>query len=391
LIFNDAADRTDTLSSLEDMAKSAYIHIPFCAHKCDFCDFAAFAGVDELSLEYCRTVAKEIHDRLNSRPNDTKLESVFYGGGTPGYIDPQQLRLVHEALIESAGVAPDAEITLETTPQTITADKARAWKEIGINRISVGVQSFSDAELKAMGRDHTSTEALRGIEAAKSAGFENVALDLMYGLPEQTVQSWQSTLQTALSLKLPHMSAYGLTIAGNSPLLLRYPKESAAYPNEDAFVSMYEMLIDSCEQAGLSQYEVSNFARPGYQSAHNITYWMNDEYLAFGVSAHRYVGGVRSSNYRSLKRYMREYLGDETHEIIDKKTRISEAIFLGLRMRKGLDLQLFERRYGCDLLDIAADKIQKLTEGGFLQHEAGHLRLSQKGVLVSNLVLAELM
>jgi putative oxygen-independent coproporphyrinogen III oxidase len=373
------------------MAKSAYIHIPFCAHKCDFCDFAAFAGVDELSLEYCRTVVKEIGDRLNSHPNDGKLASVFYGGGTPGYIEPQQLRLVHDALVGAAAVAPDAEITLETTPQTITADKARAWKEIGINRISVGVQSFSDAELKAMGRDHTSAEALRGIEAARNAGFENVALDLMYGLPEQTLQSWHSSLETALSLKLPHMSAYGLTIAGNSPLLLRYPKESAAYPNEDAFVSMYEMLIDSCEKAGLQQYEVSNFARPGYQSAHNITYWNNDEYLAFGVSAHRYVGGVRSSNYRSLKRYMREYLGDETHEIIDEKTRISEAIFLGLRMRKGLDLQTFERRYGCDLLNVAADKIQKLKDGGFLQLEDGHLKLTQQGVLVSNLVLSELM
>jgi putative oxygen-independent coproporphyrinogen III oxidase len=372
------------------MAKSAYIHIPFCAHKCDFCDFAAFAGVDELSLDYCRTVAKEIQERLNLKSNGDRLSSLFYGGGTPGYIDPAHLEIVHRSIESAIGFDSSAEITLETTPQSITLDKAKAWLELGINRISVGVQSFADSELAAMGRDHTAAQALKGIESARQAGCENVALDLMYGLPEQTVGSWKSTLQIALSLGLPHMSAYGLTIAGNSPLLMRYPRDSAAYPDEERFVEMYRLLVDDCSAAGLEQYEVSNFSRHGYQSAHNLTYWRNQEYLAFGVSAHRYVDGVRSSNYRSLQKYMRDYLADETHEIIDADTRAKEAIFLGLRMREGLHLENFIHSYGLDLEQHLSDKLAQLSQGGFIVIEDGWLRLSQQGVLVSNLVLAEL-
>lgn len=372
------------------MAKSAYIHIPFCAHKCDFCDFAAFAGVDELSFQYCQVVAGEIKDRIARQPNRDKLSSLFYGGGTPGYIDPAHLAVVHKAVVEHVGIDKDAEITLETTPQSVTAEKARAWRELGFNRISIGVQSFSDAELKAMGRDHTAQQALTGIGNARAGGFTNVALDLMYGVPEQTLASWRSTLKTAIGLGLPHMSAYGLTIAGNSPLLTRYPRDSAAYPDEDGFVDMYKELIESCSSAGLKQYEVSNFSKAGFESQHNLAYWRNDEYLAFGVSAHRYLDGVRSSNYRSLNRYMREPLENETSEVIDEKTRAKEAIFLGLRMRQGLNLAEFRDRYGCDLESMLAAKMKLLSDGGFITLEDGWLRLSQSGVLVSNLVLAEL-
>lgn len=373
------------------MAHAVYIHIPFCAHKCDFCDFAAFAGVDDLSEEYTNVLIKEIHERLAEQPNGEPLTSVFYGGGTPGYIDAGLLQKIHSALVQAAGLADGAEVTLETTPQTITNTKAKEWLGIGINRLSVGVQSFSDRELVAMGRDHTANEALRGINTAVDAGLPSVALDLMYGLPEQTIESWRESLKTALSLRLPHMSAYGLTIATNSPLLQRYPRESDQYPDEDGFVTMYQMLIDSCEEAGLHQYEISNFAADGFQSAHNLTYWNNQEYLAFGVSAHRYVNGVRSSNFRSLRRYMREYLENETFERIDEKTRAKEAIFLGLRLRRGLHLGQFQQSYGYDLEELLSHKISKLRDGGFLEvTEDGWLRLTQPGVLVSNLVLAEL-
>ena len=372
------------------MAQTAYIHIPFCAHKCDFCDFAAFAGVDDLTEEYCSTVVREIGERVSIEPNENVLTSVFYGGGTPGYIEPAQLSSIHDRLKQAVGFDSDAEITMETTPHSITVDKAKAWREIGINRISVGVQSFNDAELKAMGRDHTAAQALKGIDIVQQAGFENVALDLMYGLPEQTLESWSQTLKTALSLKLPHMSAYGLTIANNSPLLSRYPFESASYPNEENFVGMYEMLISECLQAGLNQYEISNFAHPGFESKHNLTYWANEEYLGFGVSAHRYVNGIRSSNFRSLKRYMRDFLANETFERIDEKTRAKEAIFLGLRLRRGINLDEFHRKYGFDIQQLLATKIQRLSEGGFLTVEGGWLKLSQAGILVSNLVISEL-
>lgn len=372
------------------MAQAAYIHIPFCAHKCDFCDFAAFAGVDDLTPEYCDVVVKEVQERISLEPNMDMLTSVFYGGGTPGYIEPTQLRRVHKAVDQVVGLVRDAEVTMETTPQSITVDKAKEWLEMGINRISIGVQSFDDAELKAMGRDHTADQALKGIENARTAGFTNIAMDLMYGLPEQTMESWNRTLTTTMSLQLPHLSAYGLTIAGNSPLLNRYPLSSQAYPGEEHFVGMYRLLLEKTKEAGMQQYEISNFCLPGYESRHNLTYWANDEYLAFGVSAHRYYSGVRSSNFRSLRKYMRDCLGNETFERIDDKTRAKEAIFLGLRRTAGIDLQDFRERYGFDLQDLLADKINRLSDGGFLTIEDNRLKLSPSGVLVSNLVLAEL-
>lgn len=372
------------------MAQAVYIHIPFCAHKCDFCDFAAFAGVDDLTPEYCETVVKEIGERISLDPNLDSLNSVFYGGGTPGYIAPSELRRVHDAMSKAVGLTADAEVTMETTPQSITPDKAKAWRELGINRISIGVQSFHDNELKAMGRDHSRDEALRGIENAREGGFENIAIDLMYGLPEQTLDTWARTLDTALSLPVQHLSSYGLTIAVNAPLLQRYPLSSDAYPVEESFVEMYKMLLERTAAAGLRQYEISNFCKPGYQSRHNLTYWANDEYLAFGVSAHRYVNGVRSSNFRSLRKYMRDYLGNETFERIDDKTRAKEAIFLGLRRTAGIDLADFRERYGFDIEFLLADKIKRLSDGGFLTIEDGHLKLSSEGVLVSNLVLSEL-
>lgn len=372
------------------MAKSAYIHIPFCAYKCDFCDFAAFAGVDELASQYCLVVAEEIERRLSKHPNEHSLGSLFYGGGTPGYIDPADLRKVHEAMQRFNSFENDTEITLETTPHSITLDKAKRWMEMGINRLSIGVQSFSDAELRAAGRDHTAAQALSGIEAAKRAGFENVSIDLMYGLPEQTIPSWKQTLTTALSLAVPHLSAYGLSIAVNSPLLSRYPRHSPAYPSEDSFVQMYAMLVEMCADADLEQYEISNFSKAGFQSRHNLTYWRNEEYLAFGVSAHRYVAGVRSSNVRALARYMRDCLADDSYEVIDKQTCAKEAIMLGLRMRHGLNLKEFERRHGMCLESAVVEKSPSLFADGFLLIEDGCLRLTQKGVLVSNTILAEL-
>lgn len=372
------------------MAKSAYIHIPFCSHKCDFCDFAAFAGVDELSSEYCSVVAEEIRLRLQKDPNGEPLETVFFGGGTPGYVEPSLLAIILDSLRNECGIASDAEISLETTPQTISIEKCKQWLSMGINRISIGIESLHDSELKAMGRDHTRAQALKGYETARAAGYENIALDLMYGLPEQTLHSWEQTLDDLLALKPEHLSAYGLTIAGNSPLLFRYPRNSEKYPNEESFVQMYSMLVEKCQSAGLPQYEIANFAKTELQSRHNLSYWNNMEYLAFGVSAHRYYRGVRSSNFRGLKKYMREFLESENVEVIDEKTRLQEAIFLGLRLIKGINITEFVAKYGVNLLQTKRPKIDQYRELGFLDLHGDQLSLTQKGVLISNSILAEL-
>ena len=372
------------------MAESAYIHIPFCAHKCDFCDFAAFSGLDDLSEQYTQTVINEIEGRLSAQPNDSKLRTVFFGGGTPGYVDPKQLGAIIHSLEQHTGLDADAELCLETTPQTITIEKCKQWQDFGIKRISIGIESLNDDELNALSRGHTRDQALAGFETARAGGFENIALDLMYGLPEQTVESWMQTLDDLLALQPEHVSAYGLTIAENSPLLMRYPRESSSYPDEDAFVELYDALVEKCTAAGLPQYEIANFAKPGFESKHNLTYWQNKEYLAFGVSAHRYYQGTRSSNFRSLKRYMREFLQDETSEIIDSPTRLKEAIFLGLRLRKGINLKNLAIDFGVDLTVSRSSELAKLSDGGFVEIEGDNLRLTQRGVLVSNSVLSEL-
>lgn len=372
------------------MASSAYVHIPFCAHKCDFCDFTAFAGLDHLSNDYAQVVCREIIDRLVEEPNSDVLYSVFYGGGTPGLVPPEQIAAIHQTLAKAAALHESAEVTLETTPQSITEEKLQKWAEIGINRLSIGVQSFQDAELDAMGRGHTVRDALSGIECAVRSGARNISCDLMYGLPLQTLESWESTLDTALSLGLPHLSAYGLTIAQGSPLLSRFARDSVAYPQEEQFTEMYRLLVSKSESAGLRQYEISNFARPGFESTHNYAYWNNEEYLAFGVGAHRYVNGIRSSNWRSLARYMKDWTGCETSETITSELRAKEAVFLRLRTREGIRLEDFRRQYGLDISKQYGTTLERLREGGLIELADGRLALTQEGVLVSNLVMAEL-
>jgi oxygen-independent coproporphyrinogen III oxidase len=377
------------------MTISAYIHIPFCSHKCDFCDFAAFAGVNHLEDEYCTIICEEISQRLTLLPVDDQLSSIFYGGGTPGLIAPDNLRRIQNHLLSLISLAPSADIELETTPHSVTSAKAAAWLEQGITRLSIGVESLLDDELQSIGRDHTRAQAYAGIKTATDAGFENINCDLMYALPTQTLETWRRSLEDLLILAkanpaIKHLSAYSLHLAGNSPLFSRFPKDSSAYPNEELYVQMYELLIEMTAAYGFEQYEISNFCRPGYQSKHNLSYWNHTPYLAFGVGAHRYVDHTRSSNWRSLARYMKDPLGNETEEIITGDIRVKEAIMLGLRMRSGIDVDHFQATYGLDLVHKYAREIEKLIGGGFLQLNGKMLSITDRGVPVSNSVIAEL-
>lgn len=381
-------------SRSDEMPQAAYLHIPFCAHKCAFCDFAAFAGVDELEKEYCDTLMREIEDRLSGDSGQSRLTSVFYGGGTPGYISPQNLRRVHDTLRKHVCLADDAEVTLETTPHAITGEKLDEWKDIGVNRLSIGVESLSDDELQAMGRDHTRRQALEGIALAAESGIASVCIDFMYGLPTQTLDSWKATLNQAEDLakqymNLNHVSAYGLHLADNSPLYSKFPRGSDAYPTDDLFADMFFLLVERLEEAGFAHYEVSNFARAGFQSRHNLNYWKNSEYLAFGVSAHRYLRPVRSANWRSLKRYMRDWLGSELNEVIDPKTELKEAIMLALRTRRGIDLAEFKEVYGVEVEKKYASIIGRLIGQGHISLADGRLFLPLEAFPVSNRVIAE--
>ncbi|HEY9683303.1 MAG TPA: radical SAM family heme chaperone HemW [Drouetiella sp.] len=377
------------------MSLSAYVHIPFCTHKCDFCDFAAFAGLSHLEDQYCQVVCDEIAQREIDAVTERVLDSIFYGGGTPGLISVSNLTAIQNSLRRRFGMADNCEINLETTPHAISSEKTSGWHELGINRLSIGVESFQDDELKAIGRDHTRAQAYDGIDQALNAGFENICLDFMYGLPTQTLESWKNTLEqlfelTARHSQITHFSAYGLHLANNSPLYSRFPKDSPKYPEDKTHEEMFLLLLKMAREAGFEHYEVSNFCRPGNQSRHNLSYWNNSEYVAYGNSAHRYVGGVRSSNWRSISRYMKDYLGDETSEPIDAETRKREAIMLGLRLRSGLDLPSFESDFGINLLKTHKVPIQKLLKGGFVEIADDKLRITDRGVLVSNSIISEL-
>jgi oxygen-independent coproporphyrinogen-3 oxidase len=378
--------------------ESAYIHIPFCTHKCEFCDFAAFAGLIDLEDAYCQILCDEIDARLAPRTDELKLRTIFYGGGTPGLIKPSNIDKIHQKLLQYVSLQSGEqipEIAMETTPHAITAEKASAWLATGINRLSIGIESLSDDELSAIGRDHTVAEAVAGVRLAHQAGFKNISIDFMYGLPTQTIKSWEATLEAALTLarectSIQHVSAYGLEIAKNSPLLSRFPRDSQSYPSDDLCVDMYEMLTERLEQNGYLQYEVSNFARPGYQSQHNLTYWRNAPYFAFGVGAHRYVDSVRSANLRSLKKYMRTPLVDEMVEEIDSATRLKEGIMLGLRLLSGIDLKEFEADHGVDLLATQGVEIDHLCRENLLELSDGRLRITRHGIPISNSIIGRL-
>jgi oxygen-independent coproporphyrinogen-3 oxidase len=376
------------------MSLSAYVHLPFCTHKCDFCDFAAFAGLGHLETEYCQIVCREISDRVRKDPPVEALSSIFYGGGTPGLVTLENLTKIHSSLIKNVGIDEICEISLETTPHSISVDKAKGWLALGVNRLSIGVESFQDSELTAIGRDHTRSQALAGLNDALDSGFQNISIDLMYGLPTQTLKSWNDTLDQLFSLatrhqQLKHFSAYSLHLATQSPLYSRFPKNAPEYPEDDEFQDFFEVLVEKASQAGFEHYEVSNFARPGFRSTHNLSYWNNSPYLAFGVSAHRYLNGVRSSNWRSLTAYMKDYLGDETSEEITPEIRMKESIMLGLRLREGINLPEFEKEFGINLLDKFSSQVRKLVEGGLLECSGERMRIANRAVMVSNSVISE--
>lgn len=285
---------------------------------------------------------------------------------------------------------------METTPHSIEKSKAEKWLKLGINRLSIGIESLDDAELRAIGRDHDSAQARQGIKLAAESGFQNISCDFMYALPTQSVETWKHTLEAFLDLskkydQIKHVSAYGLHLETNSPLYSRFPKDSAQYPDDDSYGEMYAVMVELLEAGGFHQYEVSNFSRPGFESVHNQTYWRNRPYYAFGVGAHRFVDGVRSANWRSLRRYMRDFAADEFSEIIEPAVAAREALMLALRMRAGLDLDEYQVTHGIDLAAAKTREIAKLTECGLIEIADGKLRITPRGLPVSNTVIGELM
>lgn len=362
---------------------SLYIHIPFCKSKCAYCDFASFPGREAMWEAYFAALGGEIRA---AKGDAHRVETVFFGGGTPSLVPEAYIAGALAAAREAFCFAPGAEVSLEANPGTLTMEKLRAYREMGVNRLSIGVQSFDAGLLRDIGRVHTPGEAVEAVRMAKAAGFANIGIDLMYGLPGQTMGAWEATLKTALSLPLAHISAYALIVEEGTPMAAR----EGELPGEEDVLSMQRLCTRALAAAGFARYEISNYARRGFACRHNLVYWRRGEYLGFGCAAHSFFGGERFFNASRLEDYLRGARGLE-RERVDGKAAREEIIMLATRTREGLSLENWREDFGEDFASGREKVLEELRRAGLLDVADGHVHLTEKGMEVHNAVVLALL
>ena len=398
------------MEPMEDEGIALYIHIPFCQTKCPYCDFNTYQGIEALMTPYVQALAQEIRlwGETLSHP---RVGTVFFGGGTPSYLPAEHIGHILSEARSSFNVVQDGETTLEANPDDVTGGKLEALLKLGINRLSIGVQSLDDGLLKMLGRRHSAAEAVEAYRLAGKAGFQQVNIDLMYGLPQQSMDQWRDTLKKALELQPPHISLYCLTLEKGTPLE-RWVRDGALPdPDADLAAEMYTLAGELLGETGYHHYEISSWALPGYKCQHNLIYWRNQPYLGVGPGAHSYLHGHRFYQVKSPRLYV-ERVGEWTNrgatqaknldgallqnvetleaaEPVDLKLEMAETVFLGLRLLDGLELKGFHRRFGVDLTDVYEQQVRELTEVGLLEQANGALRLTKRGVLLSNQVFVQ--
>jgi oxygen-independent coproporphyrinogen-3 oxidase len=373
-----------------------YLHIPFCTAKCGYCDFNSYANHEHLIPSYAETLVKEA--RLWRRTlAGRRVETVFFGGGTPSLNPVAEMASILYGLRDSFEIAQDAEVSLEANPGSLSEEYLRGLRDIGFNRLSIGVQSFDDDELVALDRIHTAEDARAAFAAARAAGFENVNLDLIYGLPEQAMARWERTLEEALTLGPEHLSLYALTVEEGTPLARDVARGRVPPPDPDAQADQYEYTQDRLASAGYEHYEISNWARPERRCAHNLVYWQNREYLGLGAGAHSFVDGTRFSTVLLPNRYAE--LVDESTDAADGSVHMrhviageeitpmlamSDTMILGLRLNDGVSFEAFRARHGRDMDDEFGALLLEFEGHGIVERTATHVRLTRRGRLLSN-------
>jgi oxygen-independent coproporphyrinogen-3 oxidase len=372
------------------LPRTAYIHVPFCAHHCGYCDFAVTAGNDHLIDLYIEAVSAELATLGTPRP----VESLFVGGGTPTHLSAEQLRRFLEAVAWWLPLPAGGEFTIEANPDTLTADKAAVLAAFGVTRVSLGVQSFQPNALAALDRRHDPAHVARAVEAARKH-VPHLSLDLIFGAPGATVDGWAADLDAALAFGPDHISTYGLTYEKGTPLWKRLSRGQVAAVPEDDELAMYELAMDRLAAAGFEHYEVSNFARPGMRCRHNERYWANDAYYGFGVGAARYVNGSRELNVRDTKLYIRKALAGEPttfqREVLEPRPRAFETMATQLRRADGIGRADFRARTGFDLDALAAPALKLLAETGVTTDDGETVRLTRRGKCVADAAVAELL
>lgn len=375
------------------MVKGLYIHIPFCHQICHYCDFNKVFFKDQPVDAYIDSLGKELALWKAEGALDKPLETIFLGGGTPTSLTPEQLKKLLGYIHQYVPMAADLEWTSEANPDELTREKMQVLFDGGVNRLSMGVQSFDADLLKRLGRTHSNNDVAGAVKAAREVGFTNISFDLMYGLPGQTMEEWEDTLKQAFEFDLPHFSAYSLIIEPKTVFYNLMTKGKLNTVTEDLEADMYDKLMNEMEARGLKQYEISNFGRPGHESRHNLLYWDNAEYIGVGAGAHGYVHGIRYSNAGPLKKYMgpldegvRPLLS--THEV-PVHEQMEEEMFLGLRKTAGVSVSGFTEKFGKSLEQIYGEILKNEIGKGNLALEDGAVKLTRKGRFVGNEVFEQ--
>lgn len=383
---------------------AVYVHIPFCVRKCDYCDFLSAPAELPVQTQYIDALCREIRayrpeqllevakggGKENLQP--FFITSIFFGGGTPSLPPAKEIGKIMDTLREKFAIAPQAEVTIECNPGTVNEEKMACYKMAGINRISLGLQSASDEELKRLGRIHNFEQFMESWKHARAAGFDNINIDLMSGIPGQTEESYMHTLRTVLALKPEHISAYSLIVEEETPFYERYAS-GEGLPSEESDRRMYMQTKQILKEYGYERYEISNYARPGKECRHNLCYWTGKNYIGFGIGASSYLEGVRYKNTNGLSSYLENSAQPfslwEGITRLCKRERIEEFMFLGLRCQNGISIAEFERRFDCSYESVYGEVTERFERMGLLSRNSGFLALTDGGIDVSNTILAE--
>ena len=358
------------------MPNSVYIHIPFCKSKCKYCSFVSFTN-KEKKIGYIFSLLKEIDSNYNNEP----LKTLYFGGGTPSLLEIEHVKRI----INKFNFLPDCEITFELNPDDANLEYLEGLKSLGINRLSMGAQSFDNEILKIIGRRHNSESIFEAIENSRKIGFDNINLDLIYGLPSQNINKLEKDINAIINLQIPHISTYGLKIEENSHFGKFLPEN---LPDDDTQADMYLLLNEKFKKAGLSRYEISNFSLANFESKHNLNYWNNDEYYGFGISAHGYVDGVRYSNFTNFEDYLNNPASHEIGHFVTQAEALQEEIFLGFRKTTGIDIEKINKKYSINF-NTKYNKVLKKYMPEFICKTENGYALTTEGTLLSNIILAE--
>ena len=366
-----------------------YLHIPFCLGKCNYCDFSSFAGLSQQSRK--RYIARLISEiRSYKRDEKIKTDSIFFGGGTPSLLEEGEFSKITEAIRDSFEICDDVEFTIEANPKTLTYEKLSSYIECGVNRVSLGVQSIHENELKFLGRIHNFDDAIESVRLFDKLGVDNFNLDLMYGIPEQTPASFKDTLRAAIDIGAAHISAFGLIVEEGTDFYRR--KSRLPLPSEDEECDMYSLACEMLSGAGFSHYEISNYARAGYECRHNLKYWQDCEYIGVGLSAHSYFGNIRYANTALLSEYLKEkFIKYRTEEKIDCESRAYEYAMLRLRLKDGFSLSEYQEQFGKSFLLGREKKLDGFLHAGLLSCSEDRIAFTEKGFYLSNTLLSELL